>query len=117
MTARAASDLRGLFAQIGDCVDRETELLASGRSVGFEEIVARKQRGLMDLWSAFSDHRGAIGASEQAALKDLRRKLDANADALRAHVRAAHEIATLLREAVRDAESDGTYSARPAVWP
>ncbi len=111
----AGIDLRGLFVQIGDSVERETAMLARGSRSGFEDIVARKQRGLMDLSAAIGDGRVQLGPGEQSALDDLRRKLDANAQALRAHVQASREIAVLLREAARDADSDGTYTARPAL--
>jgi hypothetical protein len=111
---RPGVDLRGLFAQIGETVERETAMLARGTRSGFEDIVARKQRGLMDLSAAIGDSRVLLEPGEQSALSDLRRKLDANAQALRAHVQASREIAALLRDAARDADSDGTYTARPA---
>lgn len=113
--ARTGIDLRGLFAQIGDTVERETAMLARASRSGFEDIVARKQRGLMDLSAAIGDGRVQLAPDERSALADLRRKLDANAQALRAHVQASREIAALLRDAARDADSDGTYSARPVL--
>lgn len=113
--SRTGVDLRGLFVQIGETIGRETAMLARGSRSGFEDIVARKQRGLMDLSAAIGDGRAELGPGEQSALTDLRRKLDANAQALRAHVQASREIAALLREAARDADSDGTYTARPAL--
>lgn len=107
-------DLRFLLAQIGECIEHETSLLAQGRPSGFDEIVARKQRGLMDLWSALGGDRPELHGGDRDALADLRRKLDENARRLGAHVRASREIAAVLREVAREAASDGTYSPRPA---
>jgi hypothetical protein len=48
-----------------------------------------------------------------ARLAGLRAKLDANRAVLKLHLEAVREIANIMSDAIRDAESDGTYS--PAV--
>lgn len=109
------TDLSVLFAHIGEYIERETVQLRRGAHGGFEEILARKQRGLMDIWALVGDGRRGLSADGRAALVDLKQKLDENAKTLRAHVQASRQIAGLLRDAARDDESDGTYSARLAI--
>ena len=43
-------------------------------------------------------------------LAGLRAKLDVNRAVLETHLAAVREVATVLADAIRDAESDGTYS-------
>jgi len=45
-------------------------------------------------------------------LATLREKLDANSAILKLHLEAVREISAVMAEAIRDVESDGTYSRR-----
>ncbi len=52
----------------------------------------------------------------RAALERLRDKLAINESAIRAHLNAVNEIATLMQNAIQHAETDGTYSAGEFGW-
>ena len=59
--------------------------------------------------SAPSD--GAAGQSLGPRLRSLQAKLRENSDVLRMHLEAVQEISSVMARAIRDGESDGTYSA------
>jgi hypothetical protein len=61
-------------------------------------------RSLRSLGSRAPDGRTA------AALARLRAKLEVNRAMLRNHVEAVREISTMLCDAIRNLESDGTYA-------
>ena len=70
----------------------------------------RKSQGLYDLTRALSmlDPK-ELEASTRTKLESLRRTLDANEAALSVHLQAVQEIADVVSNAVREAESDGTH--------
>jgi hypothetical protein len=50
-------------------------------------------------------------AEQRDAIVRLRDKLARNESAIRAHLNAVNEVATLIESAIRRSETDGTYSA------
>ncbi|NJM34069.1 MAG: hypothetical protein HC850_04395 [Rhodomicrobium sp.] len=92
-------------------VDEETALLRQGAARDLKPFNERKSLALIELNRAL---RLMEGAEPDAALKRhlerLNAKLEANRHVLKLHVEAVREIAGIIAQSMRDAESDGTYS-------
>jgi hypothetical protein len=112
--AAASSALERCIVRLEDVVDQETAALKSRAAVDLSEFNNRKSQGLLDLSRSLRLFQGAAPSKAMfARLAGLRAKLDANRAVLKLHLEAVREIANIMSDAIRDAESDGTYS--PAV--
>ena len=78
---------------------------------------ARKSRYLYELTRAMKGV-GEIDflAEHRDGIKRLRETLARNEAAIKAHLNAVNEVATLMQNAIRHAENDGTYSAGEFGW-
>jgi hypothetical protein len=97
--------------RLEETVELETDALRSRKPVDLTEFNNRKSQGLLELDRALR----MLGESQpsddmKAALKSLRDKLDQNRDVLKTHLDAVREVAGIIADAIRNAESDGTYS-------
>jgi hypothetical protein len=92
-------------------VEEETALLRQGAVRDLKSFNERKSLALIELNRAL---RMMTGAEPDAALRrlleQLNAKLEANRRVLKLHVDAVREIAGIIAQSMRDAESDGTYS-------
>ncbi len=114
----AAPGARGATAMIAvtiqrleEIVDQETMALRSGKTVNLKEFNDRKSQALLELTRASRQMQG--GAPDPALAKlvgALKVKLAVNQAALKMHLEAVREISTSLSDAIRQAESDGTYT-------
>ncbi len=92
-------------------VDQETTALRARAAIDLKGFNDKKSQGLLELNRALRQFDDA--AKDKAVLErlaGLRARLDANRAILKVHLEAVREIATLVADAIRDAESDGTYS-------
>jgi hypothetical protein len=110
-TARPAS-LSTIIARIEQAVDEETASIRTDMNYDLKASNARKSRYLYELSRAVK----GIGApqliaEQRDAIVRLRDKLASNESAIRAHLNAVNEVATLIESAIRRSETDGTYSA------
>jgi hypothetical protein len=98
--------------RIEEVVDQETQVLARNEAVDLAEFSRRKSHGLLDLTRGM---RGLDPASLKGAieprLRPLRAKLAENSAALRRHLDAVQEVSAIMARAIREGESDGTYSS------
>ena len=90
----------------------ETLALQSGQHVGLGDISNRKNQSLMEL-SRISRGFQGLEASEdlRGRLTGLRERLADNRRTIELHMEATAEVASLITQAIADAESDGTYAA------
>lgn len=98
--------------RLEETVEQETAALNMRAGVDLREFNDRKSQGLLELTRAMRHFEGT--APEPALvtrLARLRSKLDRNSVALRMHLDAVREISAVMADAMRDAESDGTYSS------
>lgn len=98
--------------RVEEIIDHETQALRQGEAIDLAEFNRRKSHGLLELTRGIRHLKDT--AAQQAIdqrLRPLREKLDENSALLRRHLDAVHEISTVLSRAIRDGESDGTYSA------
>ena len=89
------------------------ELLLRG-PVDYNNHSQRKNQGLLEL----SRLRPALGGAQsnpraQAAFADLSATLDVNRRLLHTQLRAAQTISNIVARAIREGQSDGTYSPHP----
>ncbi|MGR7994620.1 MULTISPECIES: hypothetical protein [unclassified Xanthobacter] len=99
--------------RLEEVLDVENGALAGGGDLDIEEINRRKTRSLLELSRAAR----ALPPGEDAELAvrvgRLKDKLDENRYLVSVQLGAAQEVGAILDTALREAESDGTYSARP----
>lgn len=108
--------LRDSIERLEDVVDEETAALLARRTLDLAEFNRRKSRSLLELTRISRAVSGrALGADIGLRLSQMGAKLERNQELLRMHLAAAQEVAGLISDALREAESDGTYSsdARP----
>ena len=114
----AFSQLEKVIERLESIIDQETAGLRSRLGIDLEEFNKRKGQGLLDLSRALRPLGNRVAdARTLAALARLRAKLEINRELLRNHVEAVREISTMLCDAIRNLDSDGTYapSIRRAV--
>ncbi len=102
--------LLGLLDRLEDAIEQETEALRQRLPIDFEEMNRRKSRSLLELSRAARALPAALDAATLERLALLRGKLLRNQDILGQHLAAAQEVSGILGTALREAESDGTYS-------
>jgi len=110
---RRGAGLLSLIARIEESVEAETAALRSNPRFDIKASNARKSRHLHELNVAIKGVReGDLGPDHREAMLRLRGTLADNEAALRAYLSAVGEVATLLQDAIRRAQADGTYSVR-----
>lgn len=94
-----------------EVVDEETAALRDRKPVDLREYNNRKAHSLLELDRAMTIAEGVtLEASTLALIAALRDKLNANSRVLGVHIEAVREVATIIADTIREAESDGTYT-------
>lgn len=107
----AGAPLDRAIDHLGLVVDQETAALRSRARVDLAQLNNRKNQGLLELTRALRTlDPGAPNSAVAARLADLRAKLDVNRALLKTHLEAVREVASVVADAIRDSEFDGTYS-------
>lgn len=92
-------------------VEEETQALQLRQPVDLDVFSNRKSQGLMELNRSMQHIDGPRHRTELAPrLDSLRSKLAANQAALKLHLEAVREISGIIANAIREQDSDGTYS-------
>jgi hypothetical protein len=98
-------------------LDQENEALSAFDPRNLSEYSRIKTQSLLELErSAVVLSREHIPPDLQQLLTTLRQKLELNRWLLLLHLEAAREVTTVITSAMRNAESDGTYS-RVSIRP
>jgi hypothetical protein len=98
-------------ARLEEVVDQETTALRARTAIDLKDFNNKKSQGLLELNRALRQLDGTPrDKAVLARLASLRAKLDTNRAILEVHLEAVREVATVMADAIRDAESDGTYS-------
>ena len=96
-------------------LDEENQDIGRRDGVDYAAYTLSKSQGLLELKRLGPALAGRpAGPALRAALEDLRVKLETNRRLLRAQLQAAQAISDIIARAIRDSQSDGTYTAR--VW-
>ncbi len=98
--------------RVAEVVEQETFALERHQRSNLGDFNHRKSHGLLELTRAFRAL-GPAGAGQglEPRLRALDATLKRNAAVLRMHLEAVQEVSTVMARAIRDGESDGTYSA------
>ena len=118
LEATRAEEVSGLLSAIRrleNIVEEETVALATGQKVDFDDFSMRKSRSMLEfvrLMRARMHLGGEVEITEE--IQRLREKLERNRAILEMHYDAVREVAAIIVKAIRDAESDGTYTGRAA---
>lgn len=99
--------------RLEETIEAETRALVSrGGAIDHEDFNRRKSQSLLELSRiARVIERGALDEATTVRLEQLKAKLEENHSALEMHLRAVQEVSEIVSGAIRNAESDGTYSA------
>jgi hypothetical protein len=97
--------------RVEQVVEQETLALKQRKRDGLDDFNRRKSHGLLDLTRAVRALGAAPARGLQPRLQSLQAKLKENAAALKMHLEAVQEVSAVMARAIRDGESDGTYSA------
>lgn len=98
--------------RLEDVLDQETAALkAGGETVDLKAFNDRKSQALLELTRWMRNLPIVGGSAELAArVARLKEKLVINQTALNLHLEAVREIATSMSDAIKQSESDGTYT-------
>jgi hypothetical protein len=100
-----------VIERIEGYLDEETAALENSREFDFKASNDRKSQGLVDLNQALRRlPQAQLNADLKDRLEAFRQKLAVNLRIIRLHLDAVKELASILSDAIRDAESDGTYT-------
>jgi hypothetical protein len=107
----ATAMLDTAIKRLAEVIDQETSALRNRTPVDLNTFNTRNSHGLLELDRALRLLGGADpGEPLKNALRTLRQKLETNRQVLATHLDAVREVATIIAEAIRSVESDGTYS-------
>lgn len=113
-----SEEVRGLLVAIRrleTIVEEETAALATGQKVDFDDFSARKSRSMLE-FVRLMRARMHLGSETEITeeIQRLREKLERNRSLLEMHYDAVREVASIILRAIKEVESDGTYTGRAA---
>ncbi len=101
-----------IIERLRQTVEAENNDIARGGPVPYEAYSLRKNQGLLELNRLIPAlERAALGGPLRDALADLAAKLEINLHALGVQLKASAAVADIIAHAIRDGQSDGTYTA------
>lgn len=107
----AAPMIEVTIQRLEEIIDQETLALRSRKAINLKEFNDRKSQALLELTRSLRQMQGVQSDPALAArVGSLKVKLAVNQAALKVHLEAVREISTSLSDAIRQAESDGTYT-------
>ncbi len=104
------STLLSALERLEDLVREETQALRAHADIDFAEISRRKSRSLLELTRIARAVPPRLDTGTLQRVRVLRDALEQNFELLGLHLAAAQEVGSILHSAIREAESDGTYS-------
>lgn len=110
-----ANSSRGMIEtavrRVVEVLEEETEALRRGGDADLRSFNERKSLGLIELSRALRQLEGTEpDRATRRLLESLNEKLSVNRHVLTIHLEAVREIAGVISQSIRDAESDGTYT-------
>ncbi|WP_454916052.1 hypothetical protein [Xanthobacter sediminis] len=107
----AVATLLSAIERLEDTIDAETSAFETRTPFDIEEINRRKSRCLLELSRAVRALPPGGDPELAERVAGLRQKLERNSYVLSVQLAAAQEVGAILDRAMRESESDGTYSA------
>ncbi|WP_127090884.1 hypothetical protein [Aquabacter cavernae] len=110
LDAASPSTLVSALDRLEELVREETQALRAHADIDFAEISRRKSRSLLELTRIARAVPPRLDNGTLNRVRALREALQQNFELLGLHLSAAQEVGSILHSAIREAESDGTYS-------
>jgi len=111
---RALAALLPILDRLRAVVEQENQELRRGAVVDYQGHSQRKNQVLLELTRMKVSLASArVNPKVAGSLTDLSAKLDLNSRLLGAQLKAARTIASIVARAIREGQSDGTYSPYP----
>jgi hypothetical protein len=109
------ASLLAAIRRLESIVEEETVALATGQKIDFDDFSARKSRSMLEFVRLMRARMHLGGETEiTAEIQRLREKLERNRSLLEMHYDAVREVAAIIVKAIKESESDGTYTGRAA---
>lgn len=109
--------IQSVLGRLETIIDHENENIGKDQNFDFKVSNAHKSRCLYELTMLFRDHAQDIAQDQYVEkLQDLREKLALNSRRVEAHLNAVRTVADLLKNAIKDADEDGTYSQEQYMY-
>ncbi|MGO6716420.1 hypothetical protein ACCS65_21415 [Rhizobium ruizarguesonis] len=103
--------IKSVLGRLEMIIDNENTRIGNDPQFDLKVSNAHKSRCLYELSMLFRDTDPAeLAATHLDQLHGLKKKLVLNARRVEAHLEAVRAVADLLKNAVQDADADGTYS-------
>ena len=102
-----------VIERINEALDEENGAIAQRGPIDYDAFNRRKSQGLLELNRLAPSLAGLrLGPALAAALGDLQTRLETNRRLLSTQLTAARAVSNIITQAIRDSQSDGTYSDR-----
>jgi hypothetical protein len=109
--SQSLASLSSLIGRIIETVDAETKAIRSDAGFDIKSSNVRKSRYLYELNRAVASLGGeGLPQEHRGLVLRLREKLAANEAAIKAHLSAVGEVASIIQDAIQRSETDGTYT-------
>jgi hypothetical protein len=103
--------IKSVLGRLEMIIDNENNRIGTDPEFDLKVSNAHKSRCLYELSMLFRDTDPAdLAATHIEQLHDLKKKLVLNARRVEAHLEAVRAVAEILKNAVQNADADGTYS-------
>ncbi|KAA1186014.1 hypothetical protein FP026_02700 [Rhizobium tropici] len=103
--------IKSVLGRLEMIIDNENNRIGTDPEFDLKVSNAHKSRCLYELSMLFRDTDPAdLAATHIGQLHDLKKKLVLNARRVEAHLEAVRAVADILKNAVQNADADGTYS-------
>ena len=103
--------IKSVLGRLEMIIDNENDRIGRDPQFDLKVSNAHKSRCLYELSTLFRDTDPAqLAATHIEQLHGLKKKLALNARRVEAHLEAVRAVAEILKNAVQDADADGTYS-------
>lgn len=109
--------ITSVLGRLEKIIDNENENIGKDPHFDFKVSNAHKSRCLYELTMLFRDaDQDVIASGYVNELQALREKLALNARRVEAHLNAVRTVADLLKNAIKEADEDGTYSQEQFLY-
>jgi uncharacterized protein YunC (DUF1805 family) len=109
--------ITSVLGRLESIIDHENANIGSDPNFDFKVSNAHKSRCLYELTMLFRDSdQGLIASGYVDKLNALREKLALNSRRVEAHLNAVRTVADLLKNAIKEADEDGTYSQEQFLY-
>ncbi len=103
--------MRNILGRLELIIDNENDRLGNDPEFDIKASNVQKSRCLYELTMLMKDPaRNQVPDAFVGQMKHLKNKLALNARKVKAHMEAVRSVADILRNAVQEADADGTYS-------